>query len=271
MELISTVKMKKAQESVQSSRPFALEASKILGILAGEGLFETAPSEPTGKSLVILVSSNKGLCGGYNIGAFKETLALIRRNPDSKFEFVTVGKRAREFVLRTGNALVADFSDTVKDTIAIADARAVSRFVQGEYRTGKYDKVYMVYGHYVSAITQKPVCRTFYPVTRESVVDFLAEIGSKVSVTETGRHEIEPSPSHFVSATLPLIHDLMTFEHLLEAKASEHAARMVAMKNAKDSAQKKAAGLTLAYNKARQSAITKEITEIVSGVESMKE
>lgn len=129
----------------------------------------------------------------------------------------------------------------------------------------------MVYGHYVSAITQKPVCKELYPVTKESVVSFLSEIGAKVTVDESGRHEIEPSPSHVVSATLPLILDLMTFEHLLEAKASEHAARMVAMKNAKDSAHKKAAALTLTYNKARQSAITKEITEIVSGVESMKE
>lgn len=271
MELISTVKMKKAQESVQASRPFALEASKVLGMLAGEGLFEKSPTEPTGKSIVILVSSNKGLCGGYNIGAFKETLALIRRNPETAFEFVTVGKRAKEFVLRTGSTLVADFSDTVKDSVAIADARSVSRFVQNEYATGKYDKAYMIYGHYVSAITQKPLCRTFYPVTRQSVTDFLTEIGIKVTATESPRHEIEPSPSHVISATVPLILDLMAYEHLLEAKASEHAARMVAMKNAKDSANKKAAALTLTYNKARQSAITKEITEIVSGVESMKE
>ena len=126
MELISTVKMKKAQESVASSRPFALEASKILGILAGEGLFETAPTEPTNRRLVVLVSSNKGLCGAYNIGAFKETLALFRRNPGVDFEFVTVGKRAKEFVLRTGNTLVADFSDQVKDSVSVSEARSVS-------------------------------------------------------------------------------------------------------------------------------------------------
>ncbi|MDQ1343603.1 MAG: F-type H+-transporting ATPase subunit gamma, partial [Patescibacteria group bacterium] len=107
MELISTVKMKKAQESVHAARPFAFGALKVLRTLAGEGFFETSSKEPVGKSLVILVSSNKGLCGAYNIGAFKETLALIRRNPETKFEFVTVGKRAREFVLRTGNVLIA--------------------------------------------------------------------------------------------------------------------------------------------------------------------
>ena len=129
----------------------------------------------------------------------------------------------------------------------------------------------MVYGYYVSAITQKPVCRDFYPVTRQAVTDFLAEIGSEAVTETSAKHEIEPSASHVVSATLPLILDLMVFEHLLEAKASEHAARMVAMKNAKDSAAKKAAALTLSYNKARQSAITKEVSEIVSGVESMKE
>jgi F-type H+-transporting ATPase subunit gamma len=272
MELISTVKMKKAQESVFSSRPFAFEAMRILRSLAEDGFFDVSGRAKTGKELVILVSSNKGLCGAYNIGAFKAVHALVQANPGTTFEFVTVGKRGREFVLRTGATLVADFSDQVKDNIAVSEAKTVSRFVQGEYASGKYDAVRMVYGHYVSAITQKSVTKTFLPVDKASLVAFLADVGAPLgeSIGST-IHEIEPGKEVIVSQTLPLVLDLMAYEHLLEAKASEHAARMVAMKNAKDSAAKKVSSLTLSYNKARQAAITKEVSEIVSGVESMKE
>ncbi len=273
MELISTVKMRKAQEAVLSSRPFAIQAMKVLKALSGGGFFAETDRAKTGKELVMLVSSNKGLCGAYNIGGFKETLALVRSKPGVSFEFVTVGKRAREFVLRTGSPLVADYSDTVKDNVAISEAKAVSRFVQNEYRLGRYDAVWMVYGHYVSAITQKSVRKALLPIEPEALVAFLADIGvgNSEDAAPAGGYEIEPGRTTVMDETVPLVLDLMAYEHLLEAKASEHAARMVAMKNAKDSAAKKASLLTLSYNKARQAAITKEVSEIVSGVESMKE
>jgi F-type H+-transporting ATPase subunit gamma len=271
MELISTVKMKKAQESVFSSRPFAFAAMKILRSLAEGGFFDESHRVKTEKVLVVLVSSNKGLCGAYNVGAFKETLALVRSEADTAFEFVTVGKRAREFILRTGSTLVADYSDHVKDGVSVAEAKTVSRFVQKEYSEGKYDRIVMIYGHYVSPIVQKPMRKTLLPITKEAVMAFLSEFGMSTDTRDVSAFEAEPSREYVIAETLPLVLDLMVYEHLLEAKASEHAARMVAMKNAKDSAGKKVSSLTLTYNKARQAAITKEVSEIVSGVESMKE
>jgi len=280
MELISTVKMKKAQTSVLSARPFAVEASKILSLVADN--FETPSSSDavnSGVILLVLVSSNKGLCGAYNINVFKEALAVVRANPEKKFAFVTIGKRAREFVLRTGNTLVADYSDTFKDNPSIAESRRILRNLKSLFESKEYESVKVIYGHYISAIRQQSVVKTLFPISREDIMEFLAAIGvkpAKVSgtseeVASENLHEIEPDIATIVSETVPFIQTIIFHETLLEAKASEHASRMVAMKNAKDSASKKAGLLTLSYNKTRQATITKEVSEIVSGVESMKE
>jgi F-type H+-transporting ATPase subunit gamma len=130
----------------------------------------------------------------------------------------------------------------------------------------------MVYGHYVSPIVQKPMRKTLLPDHEGSGHGVPFGIRHAVpTLRDVSAFEAEPSREYVIAETLPLVLDLMVYEHLLEAKASEHAARMVAMKNAKDSAGKKVSSLTLTYNKARQAAITKEVSEIVSGVESMKE
>ena len=131
----------------------------------------------------------------------------------------------------------------------------------------------LLYNHYVSAISQLPTVKTLFPVNRDDIFEFLERsAGGKYSEeTYDGSYVIEPDTETIINMVIPLILDGIVHETLLEAKASEHAARMVAMKNAKDSANKKASGLTLVYNKTRQAAITKEVSEIVSGVESMKD
>ncbi len=269
MELISTVKMKKSQELAVHARPFAIEAAQILSQL-DPSVFMTSHSTPTPKDLVLVIASNKGLCGGYNVNIFKETLSMVTSNPETSFEFVTAGKRARDFIGRTGNILKADFSENLKDPITIRDAKEISRFLQKTYALGGYARVRIVYSHFVSAINQRPTTKTLFPISHADMTEFLSSLG--VSSTPSKQSpEIEPSPKALAESTLPMIYDLMVYEALLEAKASEHAARMVAMKNAKDSANKKVKWLTLTFNKARQASITKEVSEIVSGVESMKD
>ena len=265
MELISTVKMKKSQELAVHARPFAIEAAKILGQIdpATFGVSHTR-----GKDLILVIASNKGLCGGYNVNVFKEIVAATG-GKEAEFELVTAGKRARDFIGRTGNVLKADFSENLKDTITIRDAKTISRFLQDAYKSGEYTRVRVIYSHFVSAISQRPTLKTLFPISHSDMSEFLASLGVTVSSGKTP--EIEPSPKALAETTLPMIYDLMVYEALLEAKASEHAARMVAMKNAKDSANKKVKGLTLTFNKARQASITKEVSEIVSGVESMKD
>jgi F-type H+-transporting ATPase subunit gamma len=280
MELISTVKMKKAQESVVSLRPFALATLSILARVGHDeeafGMFSRTPDSK--KELIILIASQKGLCGGYNVNAFKKATEYIRDDSDTpytrEYDYITVGKRARDFILRTGQSLTADFSDEMKDPLTPAESRRMVRFILDAWKAGTYAKVSVVYNHYISAINQLPTVKTLFPIRKDEISEFLTRVSGKDAYTiETIDTDvtIEPSPEMIVEYTIPMILDAIMHETLLEAKASEHAARMVAMKNAKDSANKKATGLTLIYNKTRQSAITKEVSEIVSGVESMKD
>lgn len=276
MELISTVKMKKAADIALGARPFALEASGIFSRVAEE--IAVSPyvagkekeKKTKLKTLIVVITSNKGLCGAYNINVFRETL---RQAQGKKSECITIGKKAREFVIRTGHTLVADYSETFKDDPTPAQVKAISASIRDLFLTGDYSDVKVIYSFYISAIAQRAVTRPFLPVSRDTLSAFLEEItGSIISpLTYSGEYKIEPSRSAVADRIVPLILDLMFHEMILEAKASEHAARMVAMKNARESSQTKVKELTLIYNKARQAAITKEISEIVSGVESMKD
>lgn len=275
MELISTVKMKKAADIALGARPFAMEASSIFSRVAEE--ISMSPyvqgresKRKKLKTLIVIMTSNKGLCGAYNINVFRE---VLRQAQGKKCDCITVGKKAREFVIRTGHTLVADYSEVFKDDPTAAQVKSISASIRELYLTGEYSEVKVIYSFYISAIAQKAVMRPFIPVSQESLSGFLEEItGSVISpLTYSGEYKIEPSKQAVANRVVPLILDLMFHEMMLEAKASEHAARMVAMKNARESSQTKVKELTLIYNKARQAAITKEISEIVSGVESMKD
>lgn len=282
MELISTVKMKKAADIALGARPFALEASSIFSRVSeeisvspyvqtreqrakskeqNEGIennknSENAPflkgdthdsgegdlsnnksstsfKKEVKKTLAVVITSNKGLCGAYNINVFRETL----RQAQSKSDYITIGKKAREFVLRTGHTLVGDYSDLFKDDPTPVQVKSISASIRELYLTGEYSEIKVIYSFYVSAIAQRAVTRPFLPVSRDSLSAFLEEItGSVISpLTYSGEYKIEPSRQAVADRIVPLILDLMFHEMMLEAKASEHSARMVAMKNARES------------------------------------
>lgn len=281
MELISTVKMKKAQEWVIGSRPFALAALRIFANVS-ESLGDISAlcghKHVTKRELLVVISSNKGLCGGYNVNTFKKVAQYRKDHPDVHIDYITIGKKAREFILRTGGNLVVDFSDTMKDAIEIRDVKPVSSmlrelFVKQAHERLNYDSVKIVHSYYISAINQKAIVKQFLPLDRTQIIEFLSEIVGQDTSTlvQSREYIIEPDAETIVNEVIPMILSMLLYEILLESKASEHSSRMVAMKNAKDSATKKVSALTLSYNKARQASITKEVSEIVSGVESMKE
>lgn len=281
MELISTVKMKKAQDSVLTLRPFALAVMEVLEKISHEhdilGFFWDSPD--TDRELVVVIAAQKWLCGGYNVNTFKKVSQYIGESSQSdisNYDYIAIGRRARDFILRTWRHLLADFSDELDEPLEFAASRKVVRFLIEEWKSGKYSKISVVYNHYVSAISQLPVSKTIFPITKQYIEDFLKNILAEdyhdnKDSQESVEFTVEPNPEMILGHTLPMILDAIFHETLLEARAAEHAARMVAMKNAKDAANKTASSLTLVYNKARQSAITKEVSEIVSGVESMKD
>ncbi len=203
------------------------------------------------QELIVMIASQKGLCGGYNVNTFKKLIEYIRNNNDApytiEYDYVTIGKRAREFVLRTERNLIADFSEEITDPVRPESTRRLVRFILDAWQSGKYAKISILYNQYVSAINQVPMVKTIFPFNRTEITSFLARIvgdteGPSVPLHPQGGQDmvIEPSPALVFEYTIPMILDAIVHETILEAHASEHAARMVAMKNAKDSAKKKA-------------------------------
>lgn len=280
MELISTVKMKKAQELALEKREFVLEILKVFlrveGYLRDYPLFDTTK---TGKTLAVVVTSNKWLCGGYNINVMKKVNEYVKQNSDESLEFITVGKKAASFVAATWNTLLADFSPDFSDNIEPLFTKRISKMMRDEFMTGGYSKVVVFYNHYINTIKQIPVAEVRLPINAQDIKDYLMAVVQDHYNLETELwvnddthfYDIEPSSEELANEVIPIILDMIFYDVLLESKASEHSSRMIAMKNAKDSAKKIADALTLKYNKARQALITQEVSEITAGVESMKD
>ncbi|MDD3303097.1 MAG: ATP synthase F1 subunit gamma [Candidatus Gracilibacteria bacterium] len=280
MELISTVKMKKAQDSVMAKKEIVLEILKVFAriedSLSGYPLFDNGLGD---KTLAVVITSNKGLCGGYNIGVMKKINSYIKET-NEVIDFITVGKKAANFVSKTGNNLIADFSKDFTDNIKPIYTKRISRLLKDEFMSGAYKKVVVFYSHYINTIKQIPVNKDFLPISSVDIKNYLSEIIEdsydielelKADIESQNDYKIEPSKEELAEHIIPIILDMMFYDLLLESKASEHSSRMIAMKNAKDNAAKIAGNLTLKYNKARQAIITKEVSEITSGVESLKD
>lgn len=281
MELISTIKMKKAQDLALEKKAYMrsiLEVFLNLSDSLSDSKFFW--KKTTWKTLWVIITSNKWLCWWYNINVMKKVSSYMKENKDEEIDFITIWKRATQFIWRTWNNILADFSKDFSDNIDYNFSKSISRFIQENFLTPKYSKIKIFYNHYVNTIRQVSVARRFLPLTKVWIEmyfkqifweayledkDYLKKEGIKTNYT------IEPSKQELLDELLPMIIDGMFYDILIEAKASEHSSRMIAMKNAKDNANKFASKLTLAYNKARQASITKEVSEIVSWVESMKE
>lgn len=275
MELISTVKMKKAQDLALEKKEFVREMLKIFYRV--EQFMEDFPFFFEGKwekTLAVVVTSNKGLCGGYNINVLKKINEYTKQTGET-LDFVTLGKKGAQFAARTGNKLVADYSADFTDNVDSIFAKDITRNIIEEFFSGEYKKVVVFYEYYINTIKQVAVAREFLPIKAEDIKKYLEDIVGEQIVEEESKglfwYDIEPSVEALVEEVLPIILSMMLYDVILEAKASEHSARMIAMKNAKDNAGKIAFELTLKYNKARQAMITKEVSEITSWVEALKD
>jgi len=276
MELISTVKMKKAQNLALEKKAYIkwmLEVfSNLESSLKESDFFSGNKSE---KTLWVLISSNKWLCWAYNINVMKKVNSYLKETAED-MDFVTLGKRWSQFIARTWNNLLADFSAEFTDNIEYQFSKSISRFIISKFKEWTYSKVVIFYNHYVNTIKQVPSSMQYLSISKESISDYFktilwADYLEEASQKKSLNYTIEPNETDLIEEVIPMILDSMFYDILLEAKASEHSSRMIAMKNAKDNANKYAWSLLLKYNKARQAAITKEVSEIVSWVESMRE
>ena len=263
MQMVASSKMRKAQLAALAGRPYAALLNQVLGDVAADNLDLTHPlteKRPDNKRAVILVSTDKGLCGALNSNLTREAARFDRDTT----AFVCAGKKGAQFVSRTRRQLVAEF--TCKDAPLFAEARAISRFVQEMFLKGEVDRVDILFTNFISTLNQKPEVRPLLPVGELKSVQAGFGSGATAAALEKSGvdYQFEPGADQVLGALLPHALNFEVYQILLEAKASEHSSRMVAMKNATDNARQLIKDLTLEYNKLRQANITKELLEITT-------
>jgi len=263
MQMVAASKMRRAQVAALAGRPYATLLNKVLAPLAGTlGNFHhpLVESREVRKSCVILVGTDKGLCGGLNSNLMREAAKYDRETTI----FITAGRKAAQFVARTKRQFVAEFN--YKDTPAFSEARAISKFACDLYAKKEIDHVEILYTQFVSTLVQKPEVKHLLPVGEVEGIKVGVGVQAVYPTMLQGAAEFlyEPSQNQVLGALLPHSLNFQIYQILLEAKASEQSARMVAMKSATDNAQQLMKDLTLEYNKLRQANITKELLEITS-------
>jgi F-type H+-transporting ATPase subunit gamma len=262
MELVAASKMRKAQTAALAGRAYANLMADMLAALAGrvETILEhpfIAPREVKTRG-ILLVTSDKGLCGPLNTNLFK--LVTDIKTPA---KFVVIGRKGAQFIARTRRDLVADF--TVSDRVAFAEVKPVVEFMVKLYLEGTIDTIEVVYPRFKNTLVQEPMIRPLLPLT--NVREFIAQNrtgGDGVKFADDRDMLFEPDAQSVLEALLPFYVNRWVYQMILSAKASEHSSRMVAMKTAKDNATKLIGDLSLEYNKARQAGITQEILEIAA-------
>ncbi|MBT5909150.1 MAG: ATP synthase F1 subunit gamma, partial [Opitutae bacterium] len=262
MQMVATSKMKRAQESAKCGRPYALLLADVIGSLSsnlqesGQAFFESRPVKHRG---VLVLSTDKGLCGALNANLFR-----VVNEVDASAKFVAVGKRATQYLSRTRRDLLADF--TVSDRAPFSEVRKVVEFLLHQYLEENFDTVEVAYTSFVNTLQQEPEIVQLLPFSDlETMLATLhARFGSPDDEIAKDSREIlfEPGRGEILADLASLYVKQEIYQLILESQASEHSARMVAMKNATDNAGNLVDDLTLQYNRARQAAITQEIIEL---------
>ena len=262
MQMVAASKMRKAQLAAIATQPFARLLYRIQRSATTRTVDFTHPlleAREVRKRAVILIAADKGLCGALNTNVFR---IAAQFDPASTI-FITAGRKAAQFVARTGRNLAAEFA--YGDSPAFPEARAIAGFARDLFLKGEVDQVQIVTTRFVNTLTQEPVSIEYLPVGEIEGVTVLGAASQEALAADTAETLFEPSPEALLGYLLGHYLNIYVYYMLLNAKASEQSARMVSMKNATDSAETLIDALTLEYNKLRQGNITKELLEIAGG------
>lgn len=256
MQMVAASKMRKSQAAALAGRPYQEVLNRALGALRGRIDPLATPllvDRPVHRELILVISTDKGLCGALNTNLFRELTAIDAPDPS----FAAVGRKALQFLARTRRNLLADFQ--VSEIPRTQEVRPIADFCVEKFLSGEVDRVRVVYSKFVNTLVQQATTANLLPVSSEGLLG--EEEEPKVS---SGEFLFEPSEQEVLTAILPHYVSFQIFQMILDARASEHSARMVAMKNATDNAKQLVKDLTLHYNKVRQASITTELLEIAS-------
>ncbi|MCA0758589.1 F0F1 ATP synthase subunit gamma [Paenibacillus sp. N4] len=257
MEMVAASKLRRAQEAAQASRPYAQKLKEVVASIAAgtkdvkHPMLESRPIKKTG---YLVITSDRGLAGGYNSNILRKVTQTIREKHKSSDEYVlfVIGRKGRDYFRRRNMPIVEEVTG-LPDAPTFADIKTVAYTAVQKFAEGAYDELYLYYNQFVNAITQIPTETRLLP---------LEEVKGSASVAT---YEYEPSPEGVLEVLLPKYAETLIYSAVLDGKASEFGARMTAMGSATKNATKMINQLTLTYNRARQAAITQEISEIVAG------
>jgi len=268
MQLVAAAKMKKAQDQALAGREYERHLKQVLCDIRENASDVTHPlleEREGGRELVLLISTDKGLCGPLNTNLGK----LIRSSTTGETDYVTVGRKLRILCEKLGKDVIADF--TVKDPVPFSQTRPISKLLSKLFLEGKYDKVSVAYTQFVNTLRQEPKLVQLLPIQDQGHAEDDEAFSTEEHIKDAFRdYTFEPDAAAVLESILPLYVNYEVFQAHVESRASEHSARMVAMKAATDNAKKFIKELTLEYNKLRQGAITAELLEITTAMKAME-
>ncbi len=272
MEMVSVSKMRKTTARATASQAYARYGLELLVHLTKEREVEHRflKNGAGDTTLIVIIGSNKGLCGGYNVNVGKNVRSFIERH-DGPFAAITVGKQAEKIARRNSLEVVASFTE-MGDLVTTEEVRSIMKIISDQFDSGKIKRVVLTFTNYIKMMEYKPTTRQLLPITADSLHDLGATLGDetkKIADKENlSLYLFEPGPQEVLEQVVPDLLLSFVYQSLLESAAAEHSSRMVAMKGATDNAGNLLEDLRLSYNKARQEAITREISEIAAGGEA---
>lgn len=256
MEMVSASKMRKAQDAALSTRPFTEKLVEMLRRLSGGSDAKSHPLAQVRSEqniLVILSSTTKGLCGGLNVNLYRGFRELVEQNPSAKISVITLGAKAKWVVPGKDIELVAKFRN-LGEKVTFEETRPISKFLIDSFTKQEFDAVYILYPKFITTLTNEITSHKLLPIA-----PYATEVDqSPIDYT------IEPNASALIDMLMPYELEMSVYQVLLESRATEHSARMVAMKNASDNAKELIGSLTLDYNQARQSQVTSELLDVTT-------
>jgi len=271
MQMVAASRMRRAQEQALASRPYANKAWEILTHLSALPSQHPllTPRGSTNNVAIILVTADKGLAGAYNTNIIRSTIKFMRENGQEKARLITVGRKGRDLMVRYGRTVIAEFSD-FPDRPTMLDISPIARIAIEGFLTGDFDEVHLAYTRFVNTLQQEPTLRLLLPIQPRSTEGKVMSRHMTQEQTMSGIDFLyEPNRDTLFDTILPRFTEVQIYQAVLEALASEHSARMVAMRNATNNANELVSDLTLTYNKIRQNAITKEMLDIAGGAEAL--
>jgi F-type H+-transporting ATPase subunit gamma len=273
MQAVAASRMQRAQAQVKATRAYAEKAWEVLTHLAaqrqaGEEFHPLLQVRPLHTVVLVVLTGDRGLCGAFNHNIILQAVDFIKESP-WPVKLITVGRKGRDYMLRRGEDIVAEFTG-IPDQPRLVDVTPIARVAIDGFIEGRFDQVYLAYSDFINVLIQQPTVKRLLPIMPTEIeTQAMAEYVEGVRPLVITEYIYEPDPRSILNEVLPRFTELQIYQAILESIASEHSARMVAMRNASDNASALVGDLTLEFNKARQRAITLEIMDIAGGAEAL--